>query len=360
MNTAGFFVLGASHHTAPIEIRERLALDAEAAAALHANLAGVAALKEITLLNTCNRIEFYGVGADPSAATAVEAAFCSLRSFDREAFSRFRLRLDGRQAVGHLLSVASGLDSQMLGETEIFGQVKAAYSEAQMRGFTGPVLNRIFQKAFQAAKHVRTQTAITTGQVSVANVAVELALTIFGAVASTRVLILGAGEIGEKTARAFRSRGAAELALASRSERAGAIAADLGARAYSFEERAAILGDFDIVVCSTAAGAAIVDAAMVSAAMRRRPARPLFLIDLAMPRDVDPAVAGLENVFLYNLDDLAKIADENRAARAAEIGRCREILEQRADALWAQIEARLPNEAGPGPFAPTPPPLPRP
>lgn len=347
MSAHGLFLLGATHHTAPLAVRERLALATDDEAGLGAELGQLRDLREFAMLNTCNRVEFYGVAADAATAARVQAAFCARQRFDPAEFEKFRLSLHGREAVRHLLEVAAGLDSQMLGETEIFGQVKAAYAAAQARGATGPVLNRVFQKAFQAAKHVRTHTAITAGQVSVANVAVELALSIFGDLASVRILVLGAGEIGEKTARAFQSRGAGALTVASRrAERAAELAAQLEAKALPFEQREARLAEFDVVVCSTSAPHPVLSFAAAEAAMRRRPNRPLFFIDLALPRDVDATVAKLDNVFRYDLDDLARIAEQNRAARAAEIARCRILLGERADSLWRQIEPLLARSAG--------------
>lgn len=344
MSAEAIFVIGVNHHKAPIEVREKLALAAESEAELHAELAGLSGLRELAVLNTCNRVEFYGVATDPGAAAQVEAAFCVRQHFDVAEFGKFRMDLRGREALQHLLEVAAGLDSQMLGETEIFGQVKEAYAAAQARNSTGPVLNRVFQKAFQAAKHVRTSTAITVGQVSVANVAVDLALNIFGnSLADTRILLIGAGEIGEKTARAFQSRGAGALMVASRRlEHVMEFASQLGAAALPFEQIEARLGEFDVVVCATSAPGTVVSFAAAAAAMKKRPVRPLFFIDLALPRDVDPSVAELDNVFLYNLDDLAKIAEENRAAREAEIAKCRAILAERAERLWQQIEPQLP------------------
>jgi glutamyl-tRNA reductase len=322
MSSPGIFVIGANHHKAPIEIRERLAVDETRAASLHADLAALPELREFAVLSTCNRIEFYGVGADGTAAERVQALFCGRQHFDPAEFEKFRLHLQGREALRHLLEVAVGLDSQMLGETEIFGQIKEAYAAAQARHSTGPVLNRMFQKAFQAAKHVRTATAITVGQVSIANVAVELALTIFGSLASTRILLLGAGDIGEKTAKAFQSRGAATLTVASRRlERAMELATQLGAGALPFEQCESRLSEFDVVVCCTAA--------------------PTTVISPPAAVAVDTAVAGLDNVFLYNLDDLAKIADENRAAREAEIAKCRALLAERTEMLWRQLEPQL-------------------
>ncbi len=348
MSGLGLFLIGATHHTAPLEVREKLALDPAGEAALGAELAGLGDLREFAVLSTCNRVEFYGVAAEPGAAGRVQAAFCARQQFAPADFEKFRLSLDGREAVQHLFEVSAGLDSQMLGETEIFGQVKAAYAAAQARGTTSALLNRIFQKAFQAAKHVRSHTAITVGQVSVANVAVDLAQNIFGDLAQARILVLGAGEIGEKTARAFQSRGAGTLTVSSRTgERAMDLAARLGGSALPFEQRETRLAEFDIVVCSTAAPHTVLSRAAAVAAMRRRPTRPLFFIDLALPRDVDPAVAAIDNVFCYDLDDLAGIAEKNRVARAAEITRCRTLLTERADSLWRQVEPLLAADRGP-------------
>ncbi len=347
MSAEGLFVIGATHHRAPLEVREKLALAADAAHALRAELATIAGLHEFAVLSTCNRIEFYGVTSHPEVAHRVSAAFCARQNFNHAEFEKFRLRLHGPDAVRHLVEVAAGLDSQMIGETEIFGQVKDAYATAQSLRTTGPVLNRVFQKGFQAAKHVRATTAINEGQVSVANVAVDLALSIFGSLTSTRILLLGAGEIGEKTAKAFQSRGAASLTVASRRfERAMELATVLGASAMPFEQREARLAEFDIVVCATSAPDLVVSLASTQSAMRRRPAQPLFFIDQALPRDVDPAVTSLENVFLYNLDDLAKIAEENRSAREAELTKCRAIASEKAESLWRQVERQVAALAG--------------
>jgi glutamyl-tRNA reductase len=314
MSDAVLFVIGATHHHAPLEVREKLVLASEGG--FRADVAHVAGLTELAVLSTCNRVEFYGVDTDGTAADQVQAAYCARQHFDDAEFAKIRLKLTGREAAMHLFEVASGLDSQMLGENEIFGQVKQAYAVAQASGTTGAVLNRVFQKAFQAAKHVRTHTGISSGTVSVANVAVDLAANIFGSLAHSKVLILGTGEIGEGTARAFKSRGAADLAVAGRRpEKAAEVASGLGAGTVQFEERDSRLADYDVVVCSTAAPNAVLSASAISRAMRKRPARPLLVIDLALPRDVESASAHLQNVFLFYLDDLAKIAEANRTAR---------------------------------------------
>ena len=349
MNPGTLFLVGATHRTAPLGLRERLALSAATETALSTDLDAMPALQEFVILNTCNRVEIYGVG-DASQQSKVAAAFCARQGFDLSEFERLRLELTGRDVVDHLLAVSSGLDSQMLGENEIFGQVKKAFQNAQARGSAGPVLNRIFQKAFQAAKHVRTHTAITSGLVSVGNVAVDLAVSVFGELNKARVLLLGAGEIGLKSGRAFGSRGPASLAVASRRlDRAQEVATELNAQALPFEEAMASLGQFDVVVCSTSAPSTVISSAMVQSAMRQRRDRPLFFIDVALPRDVDADVASLENVFLYNLDDLAKISAENRCARQAEITKCQEILTQKAGVLWLQAAQML--QASPRPEA---------
>lgn len=347
MSTPALFLLGASHHTTPLELREKLALTEDKLAALHQRVRELAGLHEYAVLNTCNRVEFYGVVDSAEALMRLQDEFCGLQGFSSEEFNRIRLRATGAEAVRHLMEVAAGLDSQMLGENEIFGQVKEAYADAQQRRTVGPILNRVFQKSFQAAKQVRTQTAIAEGHVSVANVAVDLALSIFGNL-NAQVLLLGAGEIGEKTARAFQSRGAGDLTVSSRSlGRAMELATAFGGAALPFEHFPAHLAQFDIVVCSTSAPHAVVSGDAVAATMRRRPSRPLFFIDLAMPRDVEPAVAQLANVFLYNLDDLAAIAAQNRAARAAKVEHAREMILTKTAALWRQVESQCGALPGP-------------
>ncbi len=343
---ATFFMLGASHHSAPLALREKLALPPEKIAVLRARLGPEAGVRELAVLSTCNRVEFYGV-ADAAAVTRIEAEFCALQGVAVEEFAVARRHAAGGAAIAHLLSVSAGLDSQLVGENEIFGQVKDAYAAATTGGGAGPVLHRVFQKIFQHAKHIRTHTGVSEGAVSVANVAVELALNIFGKLDATRVLLLGAGDIGEKTAKAFQSRGAAALTVSSRTaERAMTLATELGAAALPWELMPVRLADHDIVVGSTAAPAAVVTAAQAAAAIRSRPSRPLFFIDLALPRDIDPAAADLENVFLYNLDDLARIADANRTAREVEVARARLVVADKSAQLWQQIALRLEADAG--------------
>jgi len=341
-HSATLFLLGASHHTAPLAIREKIALDESRASALAAFLGSTPGVQEFALLNTCNRVEIYGVARTPDTLLTLRAGFCettgcTLSELDAACFQRHN-----HDTVAHLFAVASGLDSQIIGETEILGQVKDAYDNALAHKWTGPVLNRVFQKTFQAAKHIRTHTGIGFGQISVATVAVDLAGRIFGDLSSTRVLVVGAGQIGLKAAQAFQSRGAASITVASRTlAKAGEAAALSGGWAMSLADLPEAVAGADIIASSTSSPDFVLTAEMIAASMKRRPARPLFLIDLALPRDVEPVAAQLANVFLYNLDDLAGIAEENLAQREAEVAKCRAILAQRTAALWPQVAQSL-------------------
>ncbi|RXK52860.1 glutamyl-tRNA reductase [Oleiharenicola lentus] len=335
------FFLGATHHTAPLAVREKLALDEARTAALAAKLQTTPGVKEFAFVNTCNRVELYGVG-DAGVFTGFTGTLAEVTGCSHDEISAVVKTHTGHHAIEHLFSVAAGLDSQIVGETEILGQVKNAYDKALACHWTGPVLNRVFQKTFQAAKHIRTHTRIGEGQVSVASVAVDLAGKIFGDLAPVKVLVVGAGDIGLKTAQAFQSRGAKAITVASRTlSRAEETAAATGGWAASLAELPELVTGADIVASSTSAPGLVLPRDLVAAAMKRRAGRPLFLIDLALPRDIDPAAAELANVFLYNLDDLAKIAEENIAHREAEVARCRAILAERTAALWPQVARSL-------------------
>jgi glutamyl-tRNA reductase len=341
-STPQLFFLGASHHTAPLAVREKLALDDARAATLAARLQAVAGVREFAFVNTCNRVELYGVAQDSAALAALRAALAEITGCDPAELDAVLRQRQNHDVIAHLFAVACGLDSQIVGETEILGQVKGAYDTALARHWTGPVLNRVFQKTFQAAKHVRTHTRIGEGQISIASVAVDLAGKIFGDLAPVNVLVVGAGDIGLKTVQAFQSRGAKSITVASRTlSRAEEAAAAAGGWAASMAELPEILTSADIVASSTSAPGLVISRDLVATAMKRRAARPLFLVDLALPRDIDPEAAKLSNVFLYNLDDLAKIAEENLAQREAEVSRCQAILAERTAALWPQVARSL-------------------
>lgn len=336
------FVLGSTHHEAPLEVRERMALTPDNAAALQQELHARDDIRECLVVNTCNRVEVYGLAASgPDIEATIRDHLCARNGVSRElldAHSSWHTNLDVLQ---HAFEVSSGLDSQMVGETDILGQMKDAYAEARAAKCTGIVLNRLFEKSFQAAKSARTQTGITRGQVSIGNVAVDLANRIFGHLRDSRVLLLGSGDVAEKTAQSLKSRGVADITVASRTyENAHKLAHNLGGAAIELSDFAAQLKRFDIVISSTAAPGAILDRDIVATALKQRPDRSFFLIDVAMPRDIAPAVETLDNVYLYNLDDLSKIANENLELRKAEIDRARTILKGYAWTLWLQLRRR--------------------
>ncbi|MEO6995708.1 MAG: glutamyl-tRNA reductase [Lacunisphaera sp.] len=336
------FLLGASHHTAPLAMREKLVLDRDRAATLAARLQQTPGVREFTLLNTCNRVEIYGVAQNTGVLSALQNALCETTGVTLTDFASAGFLRHNHDTVAHLFSVASGLDSQIVGETEILGQVKEAYDSALARRWTGPVLNRVFQKTFQAAKHIRTHTAIGAGQISVATVAVDLAGRIFGDLNTTNVLVVGAGEIGLKTVQAFQSRGAGSITVASRTlARAEEAAALAGGWATTLADLPDAVAGADIIATSTSSPDFVLTRDLIAASIKRRPARPLFLIDLGLPRDVDPAAAQVANVFVYNLDDLAEIAEENLAHRQSEVAKCRAILAERTAALWPQVAHSL-------------------
>jgi glutamyl-tRNA reductase len=324
-------VIGLSHHSSPVELRERFAFaDAKIPDALKSlRDSGIAG--EAVILSTCNRVEIY-------AATALEPAraFDELKQFLKTAHAFENplgeeiYTLAEPQSLQHLFKVASGLDSMVLGETEILGQLKTAYALAHQHKHTGTRLNKIFQRAFNVAKHIRTETNIQRGSVSVASVAVELAEKIFSSLAEREVLVIGAGETSEKTARALLSRGAKSIIVANRShERAQVLASELKGRAVQFDDWGAEFEKIDIAISSTSAPHHILDRAKLEPLMKLRKNRPLLLIDIAVPRDIDPAVNFLENVYLYNIDDLQSIADSYLRQRKEEIVRCEKIIAEK-------------------------------
>jgi glutamyl-tRNA reductase len=247
----------------------------------------------------------------------------------------------GAEAVRHLFAVASGLDSMVLGETEITGQVKQAYQNAQAARLTGKYLNRIFQTALQTAKAVRTETQVGRGATSVGSVAVELAEKIFqGDLSNHSVLILGAGKMGEACVRHLAKKGVQAVSVANRSlEKAEALASEFGGRPVAFENRYSAMLEADIVVSSTGAAGTVVDYAELQQVMRARRGKPLFLVDIAVPRDIDPAVQKLENVYLYDIDDLEMLVRENMRVREQELALCQQMINSRVHALMERFEA---------------------
>lgn len=339
-------VAGLSHHTSPVTVRERFAFAEAAIPQALGALRNSGLASEGVILSTCNRVEIY-------AATSLDKtpACSALRQFLLDCHN-FREPLDGEiytlgepQSVEHLFKVACGLDSMVLGETEILGQLKKAYDLALQHKQTGSVLNKAFQRAFNVAKQIRTETNIQRGSVSVGSAAVELAEKIFTTLADRHVMVIGAGDTSEKTARALLSRGAKSIIVSNRShERALALANELGGRAIHFDAWATEFERIDIAISSTSAPHYILDRARLVPLMKLRRHRPLLLIDIAVPRDIDPEVNLLENVYLYNIDDLQAIADDYLRQRREEIARCEAIIRERALGLLS-----APRPPGPPP-----------
>lgn len=330
------FVAGLSYKTAPVEIREKLAVHPSRLRCSGCLLKLAGGLSEVVLLSTCNRVEIYGVGERLNRN--LYRLFQTLANTADVDFTPYLYVKEGQEAVEHLFAVASGLDSMVLGETEIAGQVKQAYQTAHEAKLTGRITNRVFQTALQAAKEIRTETAVGRGATSVGSVAVELAERIFKSLADKTVLIIGAGKMGEACVRHLAKKGARSVLVSNRShERALNLATEFGGRAIRFDECLKGLIEADIVVSSTGCPQTILNAEQVTEAMTARRHRPLFLIDIAVPRDIDPDVHRLDNVYLYNVDHIETLVRENLRSRQEELGRCMKIISERALAFMAKI-----------------------
>jgi len=340
MTSRGAHVIcgGLTFQEVPVELREKVAFrDAQLPDAL-AQMKKMLGLREAVLLSTCNRVEYFGATAHPDEAARAWPDF--LRQFHEvsDDFSALSFQLRGMPCVEHLYSVASGLKSMVIGETEVLGQLKDAYEVAQTHGQTGKWLNRLFQSSFAAAKSVRTRTAITRGHVSVGSVSVELAEKIFGDLRGCHVMVIGAGETSERTARSLLGHGAPSILVANRTfERAEALAAQLGGKAVCWEQWEERAVDVDIMISSTSAPHYVLTREKLEALLRRRERRPLFLIDLAVPRDFEPSINLLDDVFLYDIDDLQSIAQTHLRERQTEITRSMEILKPHVERYmeWA-------------------------
>ena len=322
--------LGLSHHTAPVDLRERFAIPDGEVANAAAQLKTAPGVSEAVVVSTCNRVEFYLVAEESAAGFNAVADFLAARAATSPEGEHF-FRHATAQSVRHLFRVVSGLDSMVLGETEILGQVKKAYAAAQAAGATSKHLNKLFQRAFSVAKEVRTKTNITRGSVSVGSVAVELAEKIFGRLANCKVMILGAGEMSELTAGALAARGVHSIFVANRSyDRAAVLAEKMSGQAIHFDEWPRHFAGVDILIGSTAAPHHVLTAAQLAPIMRTRADRPLFCIDLAVPRDIEPAVNDLEGVYLYDIDSLQAIADHSMNIRRQELTVCEQMIERHA------------------------------
>ena len=324
-------VLGINHHTAPIAVREKLAISDRDLPRALAALSGLPGVREGALLSTCNRTEAWAV-ADPGVGPLEDtlADFLAGRhGLGRHEFDGHLYCYRAGAAANHLFSVASGLDSMILGEPDIQRQVKTAMEAAQSARTLGTRLNRLFQEALVTGKKARTETGIARGTFSVGAAAVELATQIFGeSLAGHTVLVLGAGKMSEITARHLQARGAPAVLVANRTyEKAVTLAGQFGGQARRFDDLAELLTASDIVVCSTAAPHPVVTRALMNEVMRARRGRPLYFIDIAVPRDVEASVDALQNVYLYNIDHLQDLVAGARQSRAGEVARAREIVE---------------------------------
>ncbi|HZR17738.1 MAG TPA: glutamyl-tRNA reductase [Verrucomicrobiae bacterium] len=330
------FVAGLSFKTAPVAVREQLAVQAGRLRCYGCRLKLRGELSEVVLVSTCNRVEIYGVA--PVVRGRVEGLFKELANNDTD-FSPYLYVKEGAEAIEHLFSVVSGLDSMVIGETEITGQVKQAYQAAQEAGLTGRWTNRLFQTALQTAKEIRTQTGVGRGSTSVGSVAVELAERIFDRDLSGKtVMIIGAGKMGEACVRHLAKKAAHAVLVTNRSyERAVNLANEFGGRAVHFDQLLTTMAEADIVVSSTGCPHTILNRDDLASIMPARRNRPLFLVDIAVPRDIDSDVQQLPNVYLYNVDHLEAIVRENVRLREQELAQCRSIIAQRAAALLARF-----------------------
>lgn len=308
-------VLGMNHHTAPVEVRERLALD-QAGVERHLSLLreqGIAS--EVFIVSTCNRVELYAVPGEQGPA-ALRGWFRSFRGPKGDDVERYLFEHVGRDAVSHLFRVASSLDSLVVGEPQILGQVKEAVRVAEAQRSLGRVLSALTRRTLQVAKRVRTETDIGRFRVGVGNAGVDLATQIFGELTGRRAMLLGAGEMGQQVGHALQTAGIEELIVANRTYgNAQAVAERFGATPISWDRFEEYLPRVDIVIAATGASQPIVGAKMVRRAIRQRRYRSLFLVDLAVPRNVDPAVDHLDGAYLFNVDDLKQVVEEGMQAR---------------------------------------------
>jgi len=320
--------LGVSHKTAPLELRERLALTEGRSVSVLADLTATEPISEAVALSTCNRTELYLVVTDPVAAESTALGVLAGKAdIQPTELAGHLYSLRAAESVAHLFRVTSGLDSMILGEAEIQGQVKRAYELALVEGSTGPILNRLFRGALSAGGRARSETQISRNAMSISSVAVELAQRTLGDLTEKRVLVIGAGETAELVAQALASKGVGTVFIANRRhDRAIGLAQRFGGRAVRLEELPAQLGDADIVVSATHSPHHILERDELEQVMRARESRPLLLVDIAVPRDVDPACREVPGASVYDVDDVQQIVERNTSGREAEARRAETIL----------------------------------
>jgi glutamyl-tRNA reductase len=324
-------LIGCNHRTAPVELRERVAFTSEQALSAADELRNRGILDEAVVLSTCNRSELYGVPAatGPGAMDAMETFFTSFHSVPREEWNGRIYRWTGPGAVRHLFRVAAGLDSMMLGEAEILGQLRNAYSQALDHGATGPVLNKAFQGALEVGKRVRAETEVGARPMSIALAGVKLAERVFGNLKGRAALIVGAGAVAEQVVEHLRNRGIGSLRVANRSlDRAQELARRVSGEALAWESLEGTLSQPDIVVTSVGGSGSVLSRDSLERAIAARNGRPVFVVDLGVPRNVAPEASGLYNLYLYDVDDLGEIVEQNKKARESEIPRAEAIVNE--------------------------------
>ncbi len=340
MGSANIYLAGISHECVDVSKIGRYSIPPELCLKAQSEMLRLPSVGEAVVLSTCNRVEVYFSASEAAAAADVLNCIpkaCG-RELDMRIFRESGYFKENGDAVSHLFEVASGLRSQMLGETEIFGQVKAAYGRSRSSGHCGPVFNPLFQKAFQCAKWIRTNTDIGRGKISVGSVCSELASRIFGDLKTAKILLLGSGGAGRLVADALYVRGAHGITVASRTRaNADSLAEKIGCLSAGMVDVLGGIAEFDIVIGASSSAGDLLGANAVSDAVAARGGRPVFLIDLGVPCNIDPKCAEVDDVYLYNLDDLAKIAAENIAARKSEIEGARDVIRRRASYFAQRI-----------------------
>jgi glutamyl-tRNA reductase len=325
-------LVGLNHRTAEIDVREKFALT-DCDPVREGLLRPATGITEVMVLSTCNRVEILVVGPrEIDLAGEVAALWCSLSGQPRELLSPHVYVHQGLGAVEHVFTVASGLDSMILGEPQILGQIKDAYRKGVEQGSAKVILNRLLHKTFSVAKRVRTETSISTSAVSVSYAAVELAKHIFGELTDQRVMLVGAGEMAELAARHLLSAGVQDILVANRTfERGLELARRFSGQAIPFADLMERLHEVDIVITSTGAQETIIRARDMKPVLKRRKHRPMFFIDIAVPRDVDPDLNSLDNIYLYDIDDLKEVVEVNLAQRKGEAVKAAEIVREEVD-----------------------------
>jgi len=319
------YAFGINHQTAPLEVRERIAFNAEGLTSALRDLVDHEPVREAAIISTCNRTELYCNAQEPTTAVSWLADYHQMKA---SLLEPYLYRLPRERAVKHAFRVASGLDSMVLGEAQILGQMKQAVRSAEKAGTLGLVLHKLFQQTFSVAKEVRTRTDIGASSVSMAAAAVRLAERIFPAISEQKILFVGAGEMIELTARHFAAQKPRGVTFANRTvERAQLLAMQFGGVAVSINDLAEILASHDIVVTSTASPLPIIGKGMVERALKARRHRPMLMVDLAVPRDVEAEVAKMDDVFLYCVDDLGRVVQEGRDSRAAAVSQAEHIID---------------------------------